>query len=102
MQQLSAEEQERIRRAYHIEHKSIRTIAKEFRHSRTTVSKAIAEDTKKPQQVTHIRQTSVFGPHQSRVEELLRLNEHTPRKQHFSCIPMKKGGMPTIKERVRE
>jgi hypothetical protein len=39
MQQLSQEELERIRRAYHIEHKSIRTIAKEFRHSRTTVSK---------------------------------------------------------------
>ncbi len=84
MQQLSTEEHERIRRAYHIEHKNIRTIAKEFRHSRTTVSKAIAEDTKTPQQVTHIRQTPVFGPHQSRVEELLRLNEHMLRKQHYT------------------
>jgi transposase len=84
MQHLSVEEQERIRRAYHLEHKSIRTIAKEFRHSRTTVSKAIAEDTKKPQQATNIRQTPVFGPHQSRVEELLRLNEHMPRKQHYT------------------
>ena len=84
MQQLSAEEQERIRRAYHLEHKSIRTIAKEFKHSRTTVSKALAEDTKKPPQATNNRQTPVFGPHQSRVEELLRLNEHMPRKQHYT------------------
>src|SRR5258708_24737959 len=84
MQQLSAEEQEHIRRAYHLEHKSIRRIAKEFRHSRTTVSKVLAEDTKKPQQATNNRQTPVFGPHQSRVEDLLRLNEHMPRKQHYT------------------
>ncbi len=84
MQQLSAEEQERIRRAYHLEHKSIRAIAKEFKHSRTTVSKALAEDTKKPPQATNNRQTPVFGPHQSRVEDLLRLNEHMPRKQHYT------------------
>src|SRR5205085_11046119 len=64
--------------------KSIRTIAKEFKHSRTTVSKVLADDTKKPQQATKNRQTPVFGPHQSRVEELLRLNEHMPRKQHYT------------------
>src|SRR6266849_1813191 len=45
MQAVQAEEQERIRRACYIEHKSMRTIEKEMRHSRRTIAKAIAEDT---------------------------------------------------------
>ncbi len=40
---MQAEELERIRRAYYIEHKSIRAIAREMKHSRGTVAKAIAE-----------------------------------------------------------
>jgi len=43
MQIVQAEELERIRRAYHIEHKSIRAVAWEMKHSRSTVAKAIAE-----------------------------------------------------------
>jgi DNA invertase Pin-like site-specific DNA recombinase len=62
MQNVQAEELERIRRAYHIEHKSIRAIAREMKHSRSTVAKAVAEqtspeDVKKPLQLTLPRQT---------------------------------------------
>src|SRR5947209_10559003 len=81
---MQAEVQERIRRAYFIEHKSMRTIAKELKHSRRTVAQAVADEIRKPQQGTNTRQTPVFGPHQSRVEELLSLNEHMPPKQHYT------------------
>jgi transposase len=84
MLSLPEEEQERIRRAYFIEHKSIRTIAKEMKHGRSTIAKAIAQETSTSQQGTNNRQTPVFGPHQSCVEELLSLNEHLPAKQHYT------------------
>lgn len=81
---MQTEEQERIRRAYFIEHKSMRTIEKEMRHSRRTIAKAIAIETSKPQQTTTNRRTPIFGPYQSRVEELSGLNEHLPCKQHYT------------------
>ena len=42
MLSLPEEEQEHIRRAYFIEHKSIRTIAKGMRYGRGSVAKIIA------------------------------------------------------------
>src|SRR5256885_790099 len=84
MLSLPEEEQERIRRAYFIEHKSIRTIAKEMRHGRSSVAKAIAQEKSTSQQGTNTRHTPVFGPHQAHVEELLNLNEHLPAKQHYT------------------
>jgi transposase len=81
---MQAEEQERIRRAYFIEHKSMRTIAKELKHSRRTVAKAVADEISKPEHVTTTRPTPIFGPYQARVKELLSLNEHMPPKQHYT------------------
>jgi len=78
---IEVDERERIRRAYYLEGKSIRQIAKEMHHSRDTVAKAIrsgeaAEYTsKKP------RAAPVLGPYMAQIEELVRENERLPRKQ---------------------
>lgn len=39
---LTVEEREQLRRAYHVEHKSVRQIAREFQVARQTVRKALA------------------------------------------------------------
>lgn len=73
-----------MRRAYHIEHKSIRQIAKEEGASRRTVRGAITEPPFQSQPLVHSRKAPVFGPFQSRVEQLLDRNEHLPRKQRYT------------------
>ena len=81
---ISVEDREEIRRAYFIQDKSVRQIARELGHSRETVRKAIesAEPTaytpKKP------RPSPVLGPYKARIDELLAESERLPRKQRFT------------------
>lgn len=75
---------ERIRRAYHVERKSINRIAQEEGHSRQTITKIVRLISPKPYQLTHPRPAPVFGPYQQRVEELLHQNVHMPSKQRYT------------------
>jgi len=81
---LTLDQRERMRRAYYIDHKSIRQIAAEEGHSREAVSKVIAEDPPPSYQRTRQRPALVFGPFQARVDELMERNERLPRKQRYT------------------
>jgi transposase len=81
---LTLEERERMRRAYYLHHKSIRQIAEDEGRSRETVSRVIAENPPSSSQQTRSKPSPVFGPFQSRVDELMERNERLPRKQHYT------------------
>ena len=65
------EKREQIRRAYFIENKSMRGIAKELHCSRDTVKKAIASPGGEPYTLTQKRPAPVLGPYKARIDELL-------------------------------
>ncbi len=76
---------ERVRRAYHVEHKSVSQIAQEEGYSRQVITKMVNRASSKPYQLTRPRPAPVFGPYQQRVEELLRQNDHMPPKQRYTA-----------------
>src|SRR5947199_10527254 len=82
---IPVENREAIRKAYHLEHKSIRQIAREQHHSRRTVAKAIQEVQTQPYQRTIARQAPVLGSFHNRVEQLVVQNETMPRKQRYTA-----------------
>src|SRR6266542_1847728 len=95
---ITVEQRETIRRAYYLEHKSVRQIAREQRHSRKTVDKAIAQAQAQDQSYpsyqpypyptyrrTKPRPAPVFGSFQARVDELLQQNDRLPRKQRYTA-----------------
>ncbi len=81
---ISVEQREKIRRAYFIEEKKIRKIAREFKCSRPTVRKAIASPEPASYRLTASRPAPVLGPYKERVKELLAENERLPRKQRYT------------------
>ena len=81
---ISVEDCERIRRAYFNEDKSIRQIARETRHSRPTVRKAIQSAEPTPYTLRVKRSAPVLGPYKARIDELLVENEQMPRKQRYT------------------
>ena len=81
---ISVEQREKIRRAYFIEEKKIRQIAREFRCSRPTVRKAIASPEQEAYALTVSRPAPVLGPYKERIRELLVENERLPRKQRYT------------------
>jgi transposase len=81
---IKVDEREKIRRAYFIEHKSMRRIARELRHSRDTVKQAIEAAEPKTYTIQHPRLAPVLGPYRARINELLAENERLPRKQRYT------------------
>jgi transposase len=81
---IKVDERERIRRAYFIEHKSMRQIARELRHSRGTVKQAIEAAESKTYTLQRPRHAPVLGPYKDRINELLAENERLPRKQRYT------------------
>ncbi len=78
---IKVDERERIRRAYYIEKKSIRQIAREMHHSRATVRKAIASAEPETYTPTEPRKAPMLGPYMTQIDKLLEENERLPRKQ---------------------
>jgi transposase len=78
---ITVEDREIIRRAYYIEHKSIRQIAQELHHSRPTVRAAIESAERSNYTIRKPRGAPVVGPYKARINELLEENERLPRKQ---------------------
>jgi transposase len=78
---IKVDERERIRRAYYIEEKGIRQIAREMHHSRDTVRKAIAAAEPETYTQEQPRKAPVLGPYMAQIDELLEENERLPRKQ---------------------
>jgi transposase len=80
---ISVEKREQIRRAYFVESKTMRTIAKELRCSRDTIKKAITSPEGEPYTLTKPRPAPVLGPYTARIDELLAEKERMPRKQRY-------------------
>jgi len=91
---ITVEEHEAIRRAYYLEKKSKRQIAREQGHSRKTVDKAIENRPAQPYRLTQPKPAPVFGAYRSRADELLAANVQLPRKQQYTAHK--------IYERLRE
>jgi transposase len=82
---ITVETREQIRRAYFIEHQSIRQIARELHCSRRTAEKALASAEPAPYIRAAPRPAPVLGPHQSFIEQCLRDNELLPAKQRYTA-----------------
>lgn len=72
---ITVEKREQIRRAYHVEHKSQRQIAKELHCSRETVKKALASPEAGQYTLNEPRAAPVLGAYKARIDELLAENE---------------------------
>jgi transposase len=81
---ISVEQREKIRRAYFVEEKTIRQIARELKCSRPTVRKAIASPGPAAYTLTVSRPAPVLGPYKERINELLTENQQLPRKQRYT------------------
>ena len=81
---ISVEKREQIRRAYFIENKTMRAIARELHCSRDTIKKAIASPEGEPYTLTKERPVPVLGPYTARIDELLAESERMPRKQRYT------------------
>lgn len=78
---LGEEEREVLRRAYYVDRKSQRQIAKEEGISRKTVKKVVeAKEDKRSKR----QGSSVYEPYRARVEELLEENAGLPTKQRYT------------------
>jgi transposase len=78
---ITVEDREKIRRAYYIEKKTMRQIAREMHHSWHTIEKALDSAVGEPYTVTEPREAPVLGPYKARINALLEENEQLPRKQ---------------------
>ena len=68
---LKVEDYEKIRRAYYLEQKSIRQIAREQGHSRKTVEKALKGGGPQPYQRQEERPAPILGNYKALIEQLL-------------------------------
>ena len=81
---ISVEKREKIRRAYFVEEKSIRQIARELSCSRRTIRRAIASAECASYRLSEPRPAPVLGPHRAYIQELLVESEGMPRKQRYT------------------
>ncbi len=81
---ITMEERETIRRAYYLEGKSKRQIAREYSHSRKTVDKAVDNRPPQPYRLTQPKPSPVFGAYRERADALLAENTHLPHKQQYT------------------
>lgn len=81
---LKVDKIEQIRRAYYVEGKSMRQIAREYQHSRHTIQKAVASPEERTYKLKVPREAPVLGPYKKRIEELLAQNEQLPGKHRLT------------------
>jgi transposase len=81
---IKVEKREAIRRAYFVEEKSVRQIARELKCSRPTVRKAIESAEAGRYKAKVARRAPVLGFYKARIDELLAENERLPRKQRYT------------------
>jgi transposase len=84
---LTVEEMERIRRAYHIEHKSIRAIAREQGHHRRVIREAIAGTSPAPRRYRRQkpRPRPMVGPVAPLIDAWLEADRAAPPKQRHTA-----------------
>ena len=82
---ITVEDREQIRRAYFVEHKSLRQIGRETGHSRRTIEKALQSAEPSPYTLKAPRAAPVLGEYKARIDELLAENARLPRKQRYTA-----------------
>lgn len=84
---IAVEQRETLRRLYHIEHKSIREIARDTGVSRQIIRKAIAPDGAEPTTytLTKPRAKPQIDPFKARIDALWAENKTLPRKQRYTA-----------------
>ena len=85
---IQVEEREQIRRAYYVDGKSVRQIARELGHSRRTVRQAIESAEPGEYTLRVPRPAPVLGPYKASLDRLLEENQHLPRKQRYTSHKM--------------
>lgn len=102
---ISVEDREKIRRAYFIEQKSLRQIARELHVSRKTIAKALASAEADVYRLKAPRRAPILDPYKARIDALLAENEKLPRKQrytgHLICKELEKVGYQGSEATVR-
>ncbi len=81
---INVEEREQVRRAYFIEKKSLRQIARELKMARKTVRKAIEQAEPTAYTLRTPRPAPKLGLYQARIDALLAEAEQMPRKQRYT------------------
>jgi len=81
---IKVEEHEAIRRAYFVEEKSIREIAREHHHGRDLIRRTIASPEPARYTLQEDRDSPVLGPYKERIRELVAANKSMPRKQRYT------------------
>jgi len=82
---IQEDEKETIRRLYSIQRHSIREIAKELRHSRRTVKKAITDASVPEYHLTVPRASPVMDPFKAIIERWLEEDKSQPKKQRHTA-----------------
>jgi hypothetical protein len=82
---IPVEDREAMRRAYYLDHKSKRQIAREQGHSRKTVDKLVENLPARPYQLTKPKPAPIFGAFQARMTALLTASEQLPRKHQYTA-----------------
>ena len=108
---LNVNQKEQIRRAFFIEGKSIRQIARERHHDRRTVRAAIRDAGPSHYKLTQPRPRPVLGPYVAIIDEWLAGDQFSPPKQHHTSrriyhrLVEEKGytgGESTVRDYVRQ
>jgi transposase len=81
---ITVQERERIRRAYYIEGKSMRQIARELKHGYWTIRKALESAEQQPYTLTEPKPAPVLGPFKAEIDRLLAEEANLPRKQRYT------------------
>jgi len=82
---IQVDEKETIRRLYFIQRHSIREVAKELRHSRRTVKKAITDASVPQYHLTVPRASLVMDPFKAIIERWLAEDKSQPKKQRHTA-----------------
>jgi transposase len=82
---LTVKQWEQIRRAYYVEHKSMREIARETGHARRTISRMLDLEAPPTYQRHQPKRAHKLGPYKKRIQELLAQNQTLPRKQRWTA-----------------
>jgi len=108
---LKVDQKEQIRRAFFIEGKSIRQIARERHHDRRTVRAAIRDASPSRYKLTNSRPRPVLGPYVAIIDEWLARDKFSPPKQHHTSRRIYhrlveehsfSGGESTVRDYVRK
>jgi transposase len=82
---LTVKEWEQIRRAYYVEEKSIRAIARESGHARRTIKRMVEAAEPPRYRRRKPKPAPKLGPYKKQIQKLLAQNQTLPRKQRWTA-----------------